>query len=110
MDKSRTRARLLELRQLIAARQSRIEKHLTRRDEPLPPDSEERAGELANRETLEQLGDGADVELHQIDHALARLDLGTYGKCEKCSEPIAKARLELLPFATSCVRCADKSR
>lgn len=110
MDKSRTRARLLELRQLIAARQSRIEKHLTSRDEPLPPDSEERAGELANRETLEQLGDGADVELHQIDHALARLDLGTYGKCEHCSAPIAKARLELLPFATSCVRCADKRR
>lgn len=108
MDKTRIRTRLLELRQLIAARKGRIEKHLTRRDEPLSPDSGERAGELANRETLEQLGDGANVELHQIDHALARLELGTYGTCEQCKAPIAKARLELLPFATNCVRCAEK--
>jgi RNA polymerase-binding transcription factor DksA len=38
--------------------------------------------------------------------ALARMDSGTYGQCEACSKPIAKARLEAIPFARYCVECA----
>lgn len=109
MDTKRIRTRLMELRERIAARHSRIDKHINRRDEPLPPDSAERASELANRETLEQLGEGTEVELRQIDRALSRLDAGSYGACEQCGNPIAKARLEMLPFATHCITCAAKA-
>lgn len=38
-----------------------------------------------------------------IDRALARLDAGTYGICERCGRPIAPERLEALPFATLCI-------
>ncbi len=109
MDTNRIRARLVALRDRIATRQSRIDRHIHHRDEPLPPDSEERASELANRETLEQLGEGTEIELRQIDRALSRLDAGKYGTCEQCGGPIVKARLELLPFATHCLACAAKS-
>lgn len=108
MDKNRIRARLVELRSRIAARLARIDKHISHRDEPLPPDSADRAAEIANRETLEGLEEGSDVELRQIDRALSRLDAGEYGKCEACGDLIAKARLEVLPFATRCITCATE--
>jgi len=41
----------------------------------------------------------------QYEHALARLEDGTYGFCEGCDEPIPVERLEIFPSATSCVSC-----
>jgi DnaK suppressor protein len=43
--------------------------------------------------------------LRQIDQALARVDEGNYGLCEKCGEKIDKKRLEILPFTPYCVHC-----
>lgn len=45
-------------------------------------------------------------ELALVDAALARLDDGTYGVCERCHRPIASERLEYLPWAARCVACA----
>ncbi|GGM29375.1 MULTISPECIES: TraR/DksA family transcriptional regulator [Micromonospora] len=41
----------------------------------------------------------------QFEHALARLDAGTYGFCEGCSVAIPVERLEIYPSATACVTC-----
>ncbi|GAA2702040.1 TraR/DksA family transcriptional regulator [Micromonospora olivasterospora] len=41
----------------------------------------------------------------QFEHALTRLEEGTYGYCEGCSGPIPVERLEIFPSATSCVSC-----
>jgi DnaK suppressor protein len=41
----------------------------------------------------------------QYEHALARLDEGSYGWCEGCGGPIPVERLEIFPSATSCVSC-----
>jgi RNA polymerase-binding transcription factor DksA len=38
--------------------------------------------------------------------ALARLDAGTFGRCKRCGKAIAWARLDALPYARHCVRCA----
>lgn len=46
--------------------------------------------------------------LHKVEHALARIEEGTYGICEVCAGPIPVARLEVLPYATKCVACARK--
>ncbi len=40
--------------------------------------------------------------------ALRRMDDGTYGQCEACDRPIAKARLEAIPYARHCVNCAEQ--
>ena len=37
--------------------------------------------------------------IEEIDHALAKFDLGTYGICEVSDEPIPKERLEAIPWA-----------
>ena len=41
----------------------------------------------------------------QFEHALTRLEQGTYGWCEGCGSPIPVERLAIFPSATSCVSC-----
>ncbi len=47
----------------------------------------------------------ARAAVDEIDRALAKMDAGTYGVCEKCGNPIPKARLKALPYAALCVAC-----
>jgi DnaK suppressor protein len=41
----------------------------------------------------------------QAEHAMHRLDDGTYGFCEGCAKPIPVERLTVFPSATTCVAC-----
>jgi DnaK suppressor protein len=43
--------------------------------------------------------------VEEIDDALRRIDRKTYGACERCHQPIPKARLRALPYARLCVAC-----
>ena len=45
--------------------------------------------------------------LKKIDHALAKIDGGTFGICEECGEPISMKRLEARPETTLCIRCKE---
>jgi DnaK suppressor protein len=47
----------------------------------------------------------ARAAVEEIDKALAKIEQGTYGICEKCGEPIKKARLKALPYASLCISC-----
>ncbi|MGY1723404.1 TraR/DksA family transcriptional regulator [Blastococcus sp. SYSU DS0533] len=49
----------------------------------------------------------ADLQrtIEEIDAALARIDEGTYGRCTGCGTAIPEERLELRPFARTCVAC-----
>jgi DnaK suppressor protein len=47
----------------------------------------------------------AKNSVEEIDRALAKIDLGTYGLCEKCGKDIPRARLKVLPHAPLCVAC-----
>jgi len=46
--------------------------------------------------------------LEMVEQALARIRVKTYGTCEECGSVIAKKRLEAIPFAALCIRCAEK--
>ena len=43
--------------------------------------------------------------LRDVDRALARIEGGTYGRCERCGETIAPERLDALPWAALCIGC-----
>ena len=45
--------------------------------------------------------------LKKIDHALAKIEEGSFGVCEECGEPIAMKRLEARPETTLCIRCKE---
>ncbi len=55
---------------------------------------------------LRGLLDVAEAELRQIEDAANRADAGTYGVCTGCGLPIPPERLEVRPFAETCVPCA----
>lgn len=48
------------------------------------------------------------VTLENIEAALERIDDGTYGMCEECGVRIPKMRLDAIPYATMCVKCASR--
>jgi len=54
----------------------------------------------------------ADAREHlaQIDQARQRLAAGTYGRCERCGNPIGADRLAARPMAIHCLACAGRPR
>jgi RNA polymerase-binding transcription factor DksA len=44
-----------------------------------------------------------EAELADVEHALRRLDDGTYGSCEVCGKPIPEERLEAMPATRLCL-------
>lgn len=73
---------------------------------PLDADSSEQAVDLSDDEALAGVSDVLRREIADIRAALARIEDGSYGICSSCGEEIAPARLEALPTATRCIRCA----
>lgn len=64
-----------------------------------------RTVELEKSLALEQTLNALLVE---VEHALQKMDEGTYGLCDECGKPIAPARLEALPWANLCIDCKSK--
>ncbi|MFM7035167.1 MAG: TraR/DksA family transcriptional regulator [Planctomycetia bacterium] len=50
--------------------------------------------------------EGETLEL--VERALDRIRAKKFGACEECGGAIAKKRLEALPYAATCIRCAEK--
>jgi RNA polymerase-binding transcription factor DksA len=48
--------------------------------------------------------------LVEVNEALAKLESGSYGRCEACGSSISEARLEAMPAARECIDCASKRR
>ena len=62
----------------------------------------------AERGEAEALATTLRETLAEVEHALAKLDAGTYGSCENCGKPIAPDRIEAMPAARFCIDCASK--
>ncbi len=46
--------------------------------------------------------------LELVNEALDRMERGTFGQCVECNEAITKPRLQAIPYARHCIRCARK--
>ena len=99
--RSRLEAQLAEL--------ERRREHIARDlDEPLNPDSPERAVEMEDDAALEGQGALVEREIASVKRALARIKDGEYGLCVRCGGDINPARLEARPEAALCITCASK--
>lgn len=61
--------------------------------------------DAAQDEISSQLAEVESRELANIEVALDRIKEGTYGLCDYCNQKIPLARLNALPYATSCIEC-----
>lgn len=68
-------------------------------------DNIDAAVDTANDEISSQLAEIESRELEQIEHALKRIELGQYGRCEFCGGKIAEARINALPYTNTCIDC-----
>ncbi len=71
---------------------------------------DESATETLNLEKRLALEKRLKDQLAEIDHALEKIENGTYGLCDKCGRPIDPARLEALPEASLCMLCKSQPR
>lgn len=46
--------------------------------------------------------------LKKIDHALEKIESGTFGECEECGDDISMKRLLARPIATQCIHCKEE--
>jgi RNA polymerase-binding protein DksA len=108
-----------EFRDLLVRERERLVETIAHLHEENHRPLDDEAGELAGRGSDNHLGDmatvtfdreldegleeGAMQTLAQIDRALARLDEGEYGICERCAKPIGEERLRARPWATLCI-------
>ncbi len=70
-----------------------------------PADQATAASEAAIQVRLKQTDSRL---LRAIDEALARVERGSYGTCEVCSEPISDARLTAVPWTRLCLNCKEQ--
>jgi DnaK suppressor protein len=83
-----------------------------RSDRPVSPDKA--IGRLTRQDAMQQQQMSAELirrheqDLIRVQKALHAIDDGTYGLCQRCGDPIAAARLNAVPHASHCVRCAEQ--
>lgn len=99
-------------RQEVLARQGRLDASLSdareARSDGQADDEHDPEGPTmaATWSQLTGMHDDLDVELAEIAHALARIQAGTFGVCQRCAKPIGIARLRARPYAEFCIDCA----
>jgi DnaK suppressor protein len=110
---------LIEQRDLLRAELDQY----VRQAEELKADADQLAAEMepGESEFSEEGGEGGNLSVEreldlrlsaqartaaaEIERALAKIEAGTYGACEKCGQPIPRLRLKALPAAPLCVAC-----
>ena len=112
----RFKAFLLDAREHLTGNVARME------DRALRNSRQNAAGDLSNMPihmadlgtdnfeqefTLSLMESDAGI-LGKIEAALERIEDGTYGQCEECGAKIPKTRLNAIPYATMCVKCASQ--
>ncbi|MEE2753422.1 MAG: TraR/DksA C4-type zinc finger protein [Candidatus Latescibacterota bacterium] len=98
--------KLKVFKQVLTERRIELLKQVTDQDDDIgelrddqPADPLDMAGNSSTLELMTTLGNHERVELADIDHALAKIEEGTYGVCEVSGELIAEPRLMAIPTA-----------
>ena len=96
------------LRAEFGEAQAHITAHIRDMSAEAGDDEADASSKLFEREHELALSNNTRELLEQSEHALDRIEAGTYGVCESCGKPIGKARLQAFPRATLCVACKQR--
>jgi DnaK suppressor protein len=103
---------ILNLRSVLIKRRDALRKALAGDLSLLKELREQSSGDVvdaaldsAQDEISSQLAEVESRELAHIENALEQMREGRYGVCEGCDTNIPLARLQALPYATTCIQC-----
>jgi DnaK suppressor protein len=99
------RATYVEQAEALKAEADSLAQEMEPGDVQFDEESGEGGTVTVDRERDLALSAQARAAVEDIDHALAKIEAGTYGLCEGCGQPIPRARLKALPQARLCVTC-----
>ncbi len=107
MDIKQFESDLIQLKAELQARVSRTHKHIYEKDQPVSANFNEQIKETENDGLVMALEAEGLEEIAQIDRALSRIEDGSFGQCQNCGKAIDEARLQAIPYTSSCIACAS---
>jgi len=99
------RVRLEEEREQIRARSGSVDGALPEEGDGGDEDTADLASAMMDKEMDLSLEDEIEDLLAAVDHALVKIEDGTYGICDMSGDAIPLGRLELIPYAALTVEC-----
>jgi DnaK suppressor protein len=114
---------LERFRKLLLAEKDRVTKSLAKHAEIIKQAGDEATGGAGKAHSNHMADQGSDEYqyeatirfassegryLYHIEEALARIEDGSYGKCESCGKNIGLQRLKALPYTRLCIECKEK--
>jgi len=103
-DLKKLRMQLLDTQRQLQNRVEKLEKDLS---QARSPDFAEQVTERENDDVLREIAREAREEILKITHTLIRIDEDTFGYCETCGGEISEERLDAIPYADYCIKCAE---
>ena len=114
-----TKEQLKQFRQLLITERAKLASEIKSIAEDTSKSPREASGDLSaytvhmadmaadtyERELSMNIVSSEQEILYQIDDALKRLDDGSFGVCQQCSQPIVMSRLKAVPYASLCMSC-----
>ncbi len=111
MSQELSTAQMKELRSLLLARRAELQSQMEQNRENLTPPTQDEGAVLQRnvaREVDQTLTNIDAADLVRIDHALKRMDEGSYGECGECGCTIPFERLQIEPQTQHCVTCKSR--
>ncbi len=114
---------LVKFRKNLEKERDRISQALAKRSKIIQHAGDEAGGDASKAHSNHMADQGSDEFqyettikyastegqlLYQVEQALARIEDGSYGKCESCQSAINIERLRALPYAHLCIECKEK--
>ena len=106
VDLDKAKQRLLDLKQEYQTRVHKIQYDMQNPDTDMTQDWDDQAVINEQNDVRKNLLVEAQHNLELVNNALLRIENGTYGICAVSGEEIEPARLEAVPFATTCMKHA----
>lgn len=94
-------------RQILASAKKTLSEESSFDTDDLPDEIDQASSEYA-QSMIFRLRDREKFLLAKIEKALARIENGTFGICERCEDEISMKRLEARPVTTLCIRCKEE--
>jgi DnaK suppressor protein len=111
-----TKNELRRFQGILVARRAELEDAVRNREALAVDTSSDELDRVQHASEREMAIDNLERQsdrLHEVQSALRRIDLGTFGTCLDCEEDISLKRLAAVPWSPSCIACqeaADRNR